>query len=302
LATEGPPLRGAREPVGRRGFLLCLPALAAASRLLAQTAPPIRVRTINHLALLSSDPEDALDFYQGLFGMPIQARHGPTALLRVGTGPQFLAIGPAGGEPPRISHFCVGVENFDADDLVSRLEDHGFTRATDSSDSLSGGPMKVRVQMRGPEWGGSPDGTPHVYLGDPDGIVMQLQHPSYCGGASVLGNLCNAPEPANHLGLISLSGLGPPAMSVSDATRSRTFYHSLLGLDVRAHQTASQTRGIDDVRLNVENLSVDRAREALTRFGVKPRDVGVSAAGVSFADPDGLVIQLQDARQGQPVD
>ena len=295
-------MRRAGSPVDRRVFLACLPAMAFASRAFAQTPPVIRVRTLNHLALVSSDPEDSLDFYQGLFGMPIQARHGPTALLRVGTGPQFLAIGPANSERPRISHFCVGVENFDADDLVSRLEDQGFTRAADASGGLSGGPMKVRVQMRGPEWGGSPDGTPHVYLGDPDGIVVQLQHPSYCGGASVLGNLCNAPEPADRAGLIALSGFGPLAMSVSDADRSRIFYQSLLGLDVRVHQSDLQGRGIDCVCLGVERLNIVRAREALNRFGIKPRESGATTASLSFADPDGFVIQLQDAQQGPRID
>ncbi len=297
-------MRRAGSSVDRRFFLACLPALAFTSRVFAQTTTPlIRVRTLNHLALLASDPEDSLDFYQELFGMPIQARHGPTALLRVGTGPQFLAVGPANGERPRISHFCVGVENFDADDLVSRLADHGFTRAADASGGLSGGPMKVRVQLRGPEWGGSPDGTPHVYLGDPDGIVVQLQHPSYCGGASVLGNLCNAPEPADRRGLIAPGGVGPLAMSVSDAERSRTFYQSLLGLGVRAHQSGTpEGRGVDCVCLGVERLNIERAREALNRFGIKPRESGTTNASLSFDDPDGLVIQLQDAQQGQRFD
>ena len=43
----------------------------------AQTAggsPPIRVRTLNHFGLAVTDPKRSLDFYQGLFGMPVQAR------------------------------------------------------------------------------------------------------------------------------------------------------------------------------------------------------------------------------------
>jgi len=40
--------------------------------------------------------------------------------------------------------------------------------------------------------GGAPGGTPELYFTDPDGIVVQLQHTSYCGGAGVLGEVCAA--------------------------------------------------------------------------------------------------------------
>ena len=226
--------------VDRRAFLLALPAMAAVPRLVAQSGKPrIQVRALNHVGLSVSDPQDSIDFYQGLFGWPIQARHGTTALLRLGPGPQFLAIGPAGSDRPGISHYCLGVENFDADDLTTTLERHGLAKADGPGGGLSGGPMKIRVRLRGPDAGGSLDGTPHVYFGDPDGIVVQLQHPSYCGGASVLGNLCNAPEPADRRGLLAPRGLSHLTMRVSDAQRSNAFYRELFGFDIRARQGQS---------------------------------------------------------------
>jgi hypothetical protein len=33
--------------------------------------------------------------------MPIQARQGATTLLRIGAGPQFIALGAAGSDPTR---------------------------------------------------------------------------------------------------------------------------------------------------------------------------------------------------------
>jgi catechol 2,3-dioxygenase-like lactoylglutathione lyase family enzyme len=293
----------------RRSFLLSVPAMAMAPRLLAQAAKTrIRVRALNHLALSVSDPEDSIDFYQGLFGMPIQARHGPTTLLRIGFGPEFLAIGPAGSGPPSISHFCMGVENFDADDLITTLEDHGLTRSEGPDGGLSGGPMKVRVRMRGPEAGGSPEGTPHVYFGDPDGIVVQLQHPSYCGGASVLGNLCNAPEPADRRGLLAVRGLSHLTISVSDAQRSNAFYQELFGLEIQAYQgptapllgvgsgvqflmfgSGGAARGgasvgprqasINHACMNMEGFNPDRVLKTLESYGIKPRENAQGAAG-----------------------
>ena len=113
----------------RRGFLVSLPALLAAHRLMAQGGPPqIRVNGLSQLTLTVSDPKRSIEFYQGLFGMPVQARQGTTTYLRIGAGPRFLAIVPAGpGERPSISRFGMGVEQFDVDNILKILAQHGVT-------------------------------------------------------------------------------------------------------------------------------------------------------------------------------
>src|SRR5438876_513156 len=100
--------------ISRRQLLLSLPAVAMAPRIFMQAGKPaIAVKTLNHFALAVSDVKRSLDFYQGLFGMPIQARQGSTVILRIGNGPQFMALGPAGSNPPAISsHICLTVEKF----------------------------------------------------------------------------------------------------------------------------------------------------------------------------------------------
>jgi catechol 2,3-dioxygenase-like lactoylglutathione lyase family enzyme len=136
----------------------------------AQTAgsPPIRVRTLNHFGLAVTDPKRSVDFYQGLFGMPVQARVDTTTILRVGAGPQFISIAPAAANAaPSINHYCLGIENFAVDRVLAALAAHGVTKGD------AAGPMKVAVTMR--------DGTPNLLFGDPDGIVCQLQDVSYCG-------------------------------------------------------------------------------------------------------------------------
>src|SRR5260221_10376373 len=51
----------------RRQFLLSLPALALAPKVLAQSnGAPIRVRGINHVTLTVSDLKRSTEFYQGL--------------------------------------------------------------------------------------------------------------------------------------------------------------------------------------------------------------------------------------------
>jgi hypothetical protein len=38
--------------------------------------------------------------------------------------------------------------------------------------------------------GQAPDGTPKLYFTDPEGILLQIQDMTYCGGGGKLGNLC----------------------------------------------------------------------------------------------------------------
>src|SRR6478736_613902 len=102
------------HPVDRRRFLMSVPALLVAPRAFAQYAGSrIRIASFNHVSLNVSDLKRSTEFYQGLFGMPVQSRQGPSSVqLRIGAGPQFLNLA-AEGKPAGIDHMCVGVENFD---------------------------------------------------------------------------------------------------------------------------------------------------------------------------------------------
>jgi catechol 2,3-dioxygenase-like lactoylglutathione lyase family enzyme len=138
--------------------------------LMQASKPAIPVKALNYFALEVSDMKRSIDFYQGLFGMPVQLRRDGGVLLRIGNGPQFVSIMPAGSNPPRIvPNVGMTVENFNADRLVGALLQHGVTKAEPSDPGLSGGPMKVRVRMQ--------DRTAELFLGDPDGLVIQLQDP-----------------------------------------------------------------------------------------------------------------------------
>src|SRR5690349_2314012 len=111
----------------RRQFLFSLPALA-----MAQSSPAqIRMRGFNHVTLTVSDLKRSVDFYQDLFGMPIQARQGSTlAVLRIGSGPQSLMLSTGGANAtPGINHLCIGVEDFSVDRLLRILADHGIEKS-----------------------------------------------------------------------------------------------------------------------------------------------------------------------------
>lgn len=294
--------------ISRRSLLLTVPAMMAAARARGQGAKPmLKPRALNHLTLSVSDPARSLAFYQGVLGMPVQARQGATVLLRIGSGPQFLALGAAGSGAPGINHLCITVDDFSVDRVLSVLAAHGITKADGPGGGLSGGPLKVRVRMRGPEVGGSKEGTPEIYFGDPDGVVMQLQDNRYCGGSGALGEICNSVEPSPSKGVLAVKDLNHFTMFVADGARSNAFYQALFGFPIRSYQgptaptlaigkvgflmyTAAGGGGraggpaapprpasINHVCLTVENFNVDRITKALEGFGIKPR--GTSAPG-----------------------
>lgn len=304
-APDDPVLNVSRSRrLSRRAVLAGLPALVLGRRLLAQQAPPpIRVAGLHQVTLVVSDPARSVRFYQELFGMPVQVRQGGATLLRLGSGPKFLAIrGAAAGELPRIDHLGIGIEGFDAERVVQALERHGVSRAQGSGGGSSGGPMRVRLTSR--------NGTPEVFLGDPEGIVVQLQDVTYCGGSGPLGAVCPAPEAAPSRGLFELRDLSHFTIQVSDGQRANAFYQSVFGLDIQAMQAATPALGvgrgvhflmftggggaargtaavpapprparIDHVCVAIPDFNLDAMTKALEGRGIKPRGAGAGAAG-----------------------
>jgi catechol 2,3-dioxygenase-like lactoylglutathione lyase family enzyme len=285
--------------ISRRSLLLSLPAAMLTRRALAQTAKPlVRVTGINHVTLSVADVKRSVDFYQGLFGMPVISRQGSTVVnLQIGTGPQFLGVSSAGSTPPRINHLCLGVENFNIDPIINTLNQHGITK------SETVGPMKVRVRMRGPDAGGAREGTAELSFGDPDGIVIQLQDAHYCGGAGALGNVCPRPEPSSKKGLLALRDWSHCTNSVSDSMRSNKFYQDLFGFRIQAYQgptapvmgvgsgvqflmfaggganAAARPAGINHLCMSMNNFNPDAVIKALESYGIKPRGAAQGTPG-----------------------
>ncbi len=303
--------------IERRHFLAALPALAMAPRLWAQSpAPALRVRGLSQLTLTVSDLARSLKFYQDLLGLPVQARQPGMALLRVGAGPQFVALKQAAtGEAPSISAFGMGVEGFSVERAQQVVTQLGAT-ATRSG--------------------------PTLFVTDPSGVVFQLHDVSYCGGSGALGNVCNAVEASPSKGLFATRDLSHFTIRVTDQAKTVAFLRDLVGMPVQAMQAAAPAYGIgpgvhflmfipsgpgrggagtpaptsriDHACLSIDGFKPDAVTKALVGFGMTSRpaasrdplvtyislrmpDRGGAEGGTPelyFTDPDGLPIQLQD--------
>ena len=226
--------------IPRREFLASLPALAVAPRLLAQgpAQPTFRVNGLSQITLTVSDVKRSLEFYQGLFGMPVQARQGSTVLLRIGNGPRFLALRQAAaGERPSISAFGFGVQDFSVDRAMQTLAAHGITTAAAGADKP--GPKQALVRTRKQDEGGSPDGsTRDLFVADPSGVVFQLHDLSYCGGSGALGNVCPVAERSPKTGLMALKDTSHFTIAASDPN-TVPMYLELFGLKPMVYQAAT---------------------------------------------------------------
>lgn len=131
----------------------------------------LTIREIDHLVLRVRDVERMIRFYGEVLGCPVHRIDEKIGLvqLRAGRGlidlvPLDSEIGRAGGAGPgregrNMDHFCLRVENWDADAITAHLRAHGVE------------PGAV-AQRFGAEGQG-----PSLYLTDPEGNTVELKGP-----------------------------------------------------------------------------------------------------------------------------
>jgi catechol 2,3-dioxygenase-like lactoylglutathione lyase family enzyme len=152
----------------------------------------MKLQELNHFTVFVNDGAAANRYYQDTFGLSVQAYQGPQGpVTGIGDGHQFVMYaGPArdGAVPANIHHGCFNMHGFDVDTILAALTDYGLAARAEATT----GPLMHYVSLRMPERGGAEGGTPELYFTDPDGILLQLQDVSYCGGGGYLGSECLA--------------------------------------------------------------------------------------------------------------
>ena len=334
-----------RRGLTRRSLLGLLPGLAIAPQLLAQnTIATIPVIKLHNFGLRVRDVQRSLEFYQGLFGSPVQARQGDSVVLRMGEGPYCYSLRPLqAGESPGITHIGLSVDNFTIDRAQTALSAHGIAPAATAP--VQGGPDIDRAltswhRVRRADQGGAASGTHELYFADRDGIFYQLHGTTFCGGAGPLGNQCGQPEASPTSGLIRLRELSHFTSFVHNREAANAFIRQLFGLDFQAYQgpnapvigvgdglqflmyvggsnpgMPAQPGRIDHVCMGMEDFDVNRVLALLDDYGLRPRqdstatpplvhwismrmpNRGGAPGGTPelyFSDPDGIRIQLQD--------
>jgi len=119
-------------------------------------------RGMHHVAIQTGDSARSAEFYRKLFGEPVETQGNPSApqpIFMAGET-RIILYNPAAGKPPKIDHFSVLVDNFDA------------ATAVKTAKALGAGGAVVSRQ-----------GTFNEFF-DPDGIRLQVTFPGQTSAAT----------------------------------------------------------------------------------------------------------------------
>ena len=140
----------------RRELVASLTALVAgaAAPSAAQATAVAQGRTLNHASLAVTDVEKAAEFYSALLDLKVVSRPGNGG-INLGLGTSFLGVYKL-ANPGTVNHICIGVDNFDPDQIAERLKQRGITANVDRNPAnrTSGGdqlyfvaPDNMRIQL-----------------------------------------------------------------------------------------------------------------------------------------------------------
>lgn len=138
--------------ITRRALIAMLGA-AMLSSAKASPAGGFSAKSLNHVTLAVSDVARSQKFYEQVLGASVVStqKNG----VNLGLGDSFLGLYDI-GSPPRIDHFCIGIDSYEVNDAADRLRGLGLD-------------PYVR------------EDKPEVYFEDPDGISVQLESRDYRG-------------------------------------------------------------------------------------------------------------------------
>jgi catechol 2,3-dioxygenase-like lactoylglutathione lyase family enzyme len=261
----------------RRSALLALSTAMVSPGLMAQqTRPVIQTRRLNNVMIAVSNVDRSAAFYERLFGPPV--RQGDTVVFRVGEGPHFFALtGVRSGAKPDFLSYGMTVEDFDTERVLRTLADLGVTGA--------------HVMRRGD--------TPELFVPDPNGINVQLQHTSYGYGSGPRGDIFPLASATDARSAFRLKSINHVTLTIANGAREKEFYQTVFGLPIRALQgdgvTLAIGEGTDGIVFNaatnnpnavsginhacftIEHFDAERVMAILIDNGLEPIENGIPA-------------------------
>ena len=134
--------------------------------------PPFSLKTIDHVVLRVRDMQNSLRFYTQIVGCEIAKQRPDLGLVHLRAGASMIdlvdvngMLGRKGGMPPdarqqNVDHFCLRIEPFNEDALLTYLRSQG-----------------IDVDPAESRYGAEGDG-PSIYFSDPDGNRIELKGPA----------------------------------------------------------------------------------------------------------------------------
>jgi catechol 2,3-dioxygenase-like lactoylglutathione lyase family enzyme len=277
MAMDSPTRQPSAGAMTRRCALLALSTTMVSPSLMAQQMRPvIQTRRLNNVMIAVSDLERSAAFYERLFGPPV--RQGDTVVFRVGEGPHFFALTSArNGAKPDFLSYGMTVADFDAERVLRTLADLGVAGA--------------QIMRRGD--------TSELFVPDPNGIKVQLQHTRYGYGSGPNGDVLRPAPTAVAKAAFQLKSLNHVTLTIANGAREKEFYQTVFGLPIRAMQGDGATlaigegtdgivfnaaannpnavSGINHVCFTIEHFDAERVMAILIDNGLDPIENGIPA-------------------------
>jgi catechol 2,3-dioxygenase-like lactoylglutathione lyase family enzyme len=109
-----------RREIDRRQLLSAISLAIVPGGQARSSEPLFRGRLINHVTLSVPDPVRSRAFYEGVLGATVQSENANALEFRIGDS--FVAAAKS-SQPLAIQHYCVGVDNFDGERGLKRLQE-----------------------------------------------------------------------------------------------------------------------------------------------------------------------------------
>jgi catechol 2,3-dioxygenase-like lactoylglutathione lyase family enzyme len=131
---------------------------------------PFRICDLDHLVLRVSDVDSMIGFYCDVLGCEVERRVDEIGLIQLRAGRSLIdlvpvdgKLGQQGGAPPgregrNVDHFCLRIEPFEEEALISYLAQNGIETI---------GEIATRY--------GADGNGPSIYLYDPEGNIVELK-------------------------------------------------------------------------------------------------------------------------------
>lgn len=131
----------------------------------------LTIKQLDHVVLRVTDLPAMLTFYTQVIGCPVEKIQEALGLYQLRAGGSLIdlvpvdgPLGQKGGAAPgpegrNMDHFCLQVEPFDAQAIITHLRAHGADPA----------PVASRYGAKGQ--------GPSIYVTDPEGNVLELKGP-----------------------------------------------------------------------------------------------------------------------------
>jgi len=308
--------------------LLLLKLILVSPLLTAQTLDSLKLHSVG---IAVSDVGKSTAFYQSLLGLPLQGQAGETVFLRLGNGPQYLSLTPvAAGDSPRITYIGLSARNFNSNAFIERLTANGFS-AGKPGDGSNGSRLSlaktfwledgvlhfvdsegVEIQLSDTAYCGSTSFNCDEPLATPAGKL------TLTGINHFTTFMSNAPQANNFyqtllgLGIQSYQGPTVPTLAVGDGLQFLMF------VGPAQEGAPKNPANLHHVSFVVADFDVEGIFSTLKDYGLTARPEGVNTAAplqyyvslrmparggaeggtpeVYLTDPDGILLQVQDAR------